>query len=123
MSLQRVRLHGDHAGLNIAGRNFVPDDTGAFLIPTEVASELIRVHGGAFEPGAEVMEGRLAEAKAALAAAKTQVDILERAVRAATENLAKFKTTQEAQATKRLDAATTPAAIPVTDTKIHLKSK
>lgn len=96
---KRVRLNGGHTELNIEGMNYQGDETGAFTVPDEHAGELIRIHGGNFEPGIEQIEDNIAQLEAGLISAKNIVTQRAADLKAAQDALENFKKRQ-AEATK-----------------------
>jgi hypothetical protein len=67
---KRVRLNGGHTEFSIEGILHQADETGAFVVPDEHAENLIRIHGGSYEPGLEQLESNLESLEAAVVSAK-----------------------------------------------------
>jgi hypothetical protein len=87
----RVRLTGGYTELNIAGFKYLPDETGAFELPDDIAHEMLRVHGGQKEASGDALEQAVKDAEAALAAAKNSVGIREQELVNARRNFEAFK--------------------------------
>lgn len=68
--MKRIVLNGGHTELGLAGTSYQADEVGAFVVPDEYASELIRVHGGSYEPGIEQLEERVAALEDSVGSAK-----------------------------------------------------
>jgi hypothetical protein len=88
---KRIRLNGGHTELTIEGVKHQADDTGAFTVPDEHASELIRVYGGALEPGIEQLEERIEGLEADLVSAKNIVNQRTADLKAAQDILEAYK--------------------------------
>lgn len=88
---KRIRLNGGHTELTLEGVKHLADDTGAFTVPDEHASELIRVHGGNLEPGVEQLEERIAGLEADLVSAKNIVNQRTADLKAAQDILEAYK--------------------------------
>lgn len=73
--LKRILLEGGHASMSLNGVQYSADEDGAFMLPEEVCDDLIRIHGGRYDPGIEILELRLREARERVAATTNLLEL------------------------------------------------
>lgn len=83
MSTQRIMMPKGHQALCLEGHNYLPDDSGAFVVPLKYVPELIRVHGAQTAPSAEDHLRRAADLEARARVAQQQADGLKAEAEAA----------------------------------------
>lgn len=89
--LERIRLNGGHAELSIGGFKYTPDETGAFEVPGDLAKELIRIHGGEYDPGVERLEERVTLVEDQLSAARNLVELKTKELRESKDAVEAYK--------------------------------
>lgn len=92
--LTRIRLDGGHAEIALAGIRYLPDESGAFEVPSEYASALIAMHGGKVDPGIQGLENLIIDIRADLGALKARVELKTEELKSAEQRLADYKAAQ-----------------------------
>jgi len=112
MELTRIMLHGGYASLGIDGKTYLPDEFGAFEVPSNLAAELIRIHGGSVDKGLAHHREMVVAAERELAAAKNNIELKTKQLADAKSMLQKYVEQQEA---KRAEAAKATEGEPKVD--------
>ena|SRR5882724_6280453 len=88
---KRIRLNGGHAEISLEGFKYLSDATGAFEIPEQYTDELLRIHGGEYDPGPEQLELMIREADERVSNTKHLLEMQITDAKTARENLEKYK--------------------------------
>lgn len=88
---KRIRLNGGHAEISIEGFKYLSDETGAFEIPEQYTDELIRIHGGVYDPGVSQLEEMIRLADERVANTKHLLELQNTDAKTLRENLEKYK--------------------------------
>ena len=115
--MQRVKMPKGHVELSLGGVSYKIDETGAFEVPDEHASELVKVHGARYEPGLDHLQENVDAAENALAHAKAVVERLTTDLADAKNKLAKFQEQQKSVLDARMKADAEAKAKLEADTK------
>jgi hypothetical protein len=91
---KRIRLNGGHSEISIEGYKYMSDETGAFEVPEQYTDELLRIHGGKYDPGVAQLEENVRAADDRVAATRHLLDLQITDAKTCRENLDKYKKEQ-----------------------------
>lgn len=95
---KRIRLNGGHSEISIEGYKYMSDETGAFEIPEQYTDELLRIHGGKYDPGVAQLEENVRAADDRVAATRHLLDLQITDAKNCRENLDRYKKEQSERA-------------------------